>query len=178
MRQVRFKSGEKSKRKTKKQETKQEKNKEKKRKMDTTCIKSLAIAAGCGFAAGVVLTALVCRLKCRYKAHGAKGGDRRQGRKPERIQKLHPAPADGSVEIYVGNLSYEMNDEQLNKEFAAFGQVNSARIIVNRFNGRSKGFGFVHMPNRAEAEAAIKALNDKEILGRRLKCNEAKNVEA
>ncbi|MBE6382940.1 MAG: RNA-binding protein [Lentisphaerae bacterium] len=80
------------------------------------------------------------------------------------------------MEIYVGNLSYDMTDEQLNKEFSAYGTVNSARIITNRYNGKSKGFGFVHMPNRDEADAAVAALNDKEVLGRKMKCNEAKNV--
>ena len=69
-----------------------------------------------------------------------------------------------------------MTEDQLRKEFEAFGKVNSARLITNRFNGKSKGFGFVQMPDRAEAEKAIAALNDKDILGRRLKCNEAKNL--
>ena len=67
-------------------------------------------------------------------------------------------------------------EEQLRKEFEAYGKVTYARIITNRYNGRSKGFGFVHMPNRDEVDAAVKALSDKEILGRKLKCNEAKNV--
>ena len=94
----------------------------------------------------------------------------------EKFEKRHPAPADGSIEIYVGNLSYDLTEDQLRKEFEAYGKVNSARIITNRYNGKSKGFGFVHMPNRAEVDAALKALSDKEILGRKLKCNEAKNV--
>ena len=93
--------------------------------------------------------------------------------KPER---RHPAPADGSIEIYVGNLSYELTEEQLRAEFAAFGTVNSVRVITNRYNNKSKGFGFVHMPVRAEADAAIKALNGKEIQGRRITCNEARNA--
>ncbi|MBO7236937.1 MAG: RNA-binding protein [Kiritimatiellae bacterium] len=80
------------------------------------------------------------------------------------------------MEIYVGNLSYDLTEDVLRKEFEAYGKVNSARIITNRFNNRSKGFVFVHMPNKAEADAAVKALSDKEILGRKLKCNEAKNV--
>ncbi|MCQ2368597.1 MAG: RNA-binding protein [Kiritimatiellae bacterium] len=80
------------------------------------------------------------------------------------------------MEIYVGNLSYDVTDEVLNKEFAAFGKVNSARIVINRYNGKSKGFGFVQMPNREEAEAAVKALEGKEIMGRKIKCNEAKNL--
>ena len=79
------------------------------------------------------------------------------------------------VEIYVGNLSYDMNEAQMRKEFEKFGAVKSARIIANRFNRKSKGFGFVEMPNRPEAEAAIKALHDKDILGRKLRVNEAKN---
>lgn len=93
-----------------------------------------------------------------------------------KTERRHPAPADGSVEIYVGNLSYDLAEDQLRKEFEAFGKVNSARIVVNRYNNKSKGFGFVHMPNRPEAEAAIKALNGKDILGRSLTCNEARNL--
>ena len=79
------------------------------------------------------------------------------------------------VEIYVGNLSYDMTEAHMRKEFEKFGVVKSARIISNRFNHKSKGFGFVEMPNRPEAEAAIKALHDKDILGRKLRVNEAKN---
>ena len=111
----------------------------------------------------------------------------RKGRGQERMQRPvrrdmlrpsrpHPAPADGSIEVYVGNLNYEMTDDMLRKEFEAYGKVNSARVITNRFNGRSKGFGFVHMPNMAEVEAAIKGLSDKEVLGRKLKCNVARNA--
>ena len=111
------------------------------------------------------------RCKC-----GKKQNQRRQDRGEPKFEKTHPAPADGSIEIYVGNLSYDLTEDQLRKEFEAYGKVNSARIITNRYNGKSKGFGFVHMPNRAEVDAALKALSDKEILGRKLKCNEAKNV--
>ncbi|MBO6168226.1 MAG: RNA-binding protein [Kiritimatiellae bacterium] len=90
--------------------------------------------------------------------------------------KHHPAPADGSIEIYVGNLSYDLTEDRLRQEFEAFGKVNSARIICNRYNGKSKGFGFVHMPNEDEVKAAIAVLSEKEILGRKMKCNVAKNV--
>ncbi|MEG1479664.1 MAG: RNA-binding protein [Kiritimatiellia bacterium] len=79
------------------------------------------------------------------------------------------------IEIYVGNISYDMTGEQLRKAFAKFGTVKSARVIDNRFNHKSKGFGFVEMIYRPEAEAAIKALHDKNIMGRRLRVNEAKN---
>ena len=131
------------------------------------------------FLLGVAATCLACKLFCRCGAKGDKCGRRPTQKKFSRepkFEKVHPAPADGSIEIYVGNLSYDLTEEQLRKEFEAFGTVNSARIITNRYNGRSKGFGFVHMPNRAEVDAALKALSDKEILGRKLKCNEAKNV--
>ena len=102
--------------------------------------------------------------------------ERREPRhdKPE---KRHPAPADGSIEIYVGNLSYDLTDDQLRQAFEAYGKVNYARIITNKFNGKSKGFGFVHMPDPKEVEAALAGLDDKELMGRRLKCNVAKNVD-
>ena len=79
------------------------------------------------------------------------------------------------VEIYVGNLSYDMNEAQLRREFEKYGEVKSARIIENRYNKKSKGFGFIEMPVRNEAEAAIKALHDKDVMGRKLRINEAKN---
>ena len=83
---------------------------------------------------------------------------------------------DGScVEIYVGNLSYDMTETQMRKEFERYGEVKSARIISNRFNSKSKGYGFIEMTNRSEAEAAIRALHDKDIFGRKLRVNEAKN---
>ena len=100
-----------------------------------------------------------------------------QQKKDREIRKTHPAPADGSVEIYVGNLSYDMTEPQLLAEFEKFGKVNSARIITNRANGRSKGFAFVIMPDRDEAEKAINALSEKEIMGRPMKVNEARNLD-
>jgi RNA recognition motif-containing protein len=141
---------------------------------------TIAIVA---FVLGVVVMCAICRIfrPCGKNNNGSCGyskkqGQRRQDRGEPKFEKTHPAPADGSIEIYVGNLSYDLTEEQLRKEFEAFGKVTYARIITNRYNGRSKGFGFVHMPNRAEVDAAVKALSDKEILGRKLKCNEAKNV--
>ncbi|MCL1888022.1 MAG: RNA-binding protein [Kiritimatiellaeota bacterium] len=101
------------------------------------------------------------------------------------LKKLFGGPApkrppggksDGKcVEIYVGNLSYDMKDRQLREAFAKYGAVKEARVVENRHNKRSKGFGFVIMPNRPEAEAAIKALHDRDVMGRRLRVNEAKN---
>ncbi len=86
-----------------------------------------------------------------------------------------PIPA-GSVEIYVGNLSYDLTEDDLKKLFVEYGEVSSARIVSNRFNGKSKGFGFVVMPNRPEAEKAIAAYSEKEYMGRKMRVNEAKNT--
>lgn len=142
------------------------------------CPQSSAIAiAVVAFILGAVAAFIICKLTCRCGKK--KGGCCQRREKPARemkFEKTHPAPADGSIEIYVGNLSYDLTEEALGNEFAKFGKVNSARIITNRFNGKSKGFGFVHMPVRAEAEAAVAALSEKEILGRKLRCNLAKNV--
>ncbi len=78
------------------------------------------------------------------------------------------------VEIYVGNLSYDMTEAQFRKEFERFGVVKSARIIGHRTSGKSKGYGFVEMPHRKEAMVAIKALHNRDILGRKLRVNEAR----
>lgn len=80
----------------------------------------------------------------------------------------------GVVEIYVGNLSYTMTDDSLRKEFERFGVVKSARVISHRVNGKSKGYGFVEMTHRKEAGYAIKALNNTELMGRRVRVNEAR----
>ena len=85
-----------------------------------------------------------------------------------------PIPA-GSVELYVGNLSYDMTEDQLRQTFEAFGKVDSVRLVTNRYNNKSKGFAFVVMPNRPEAEKAIAEMNDKEVMGRPMRVNEAQN---
>ena len=77
------------------------------------------------------------------------------------------------MNIYVGNLSYEVTEEDLNEAFAAFGEVVSAKVIKDGYSGRSKGFGFVEMAKDTEAEAAINGLNGFEIKGRAVKVNEA-----
>lgn len=70
------------------------------------------------------------------------------------------------MNIFVGSLSFKVNDDELKSAFEAFGEVSSARVIKDKFSGRSKGFGFVEMPNDDEAKAAIEGLNQKEIKGR------------
>ena len=77
------------------------------------------------------------------------------------------------MDIYVGNLAYQTNDESLRSAFAAYGEVASARVVSDRMTGRSKGFGFVEMPDRTQAQAAIDALNGKELDGRTLRVNES-----
>ena len=78
------------------------------------------------------------------------------------------------MNIYVGNLSHDMTDDELREEFEAFGNVASATIIKDKFTGKSRGFGFVEMPEKEEAEAAIAGLNEKEVMGRTLAVNEAR----
>jgi RNA recognition motif-containing protein len=78
------------------------------------------------------------------------------------------------MNIYVGNLSYELTEEDLKQAFEDFGQVESVSIIKDKYSGQSKGFGFVEMPAKAEAQSAIEALNGKELGGRMLKVNEAR----
>lgn len=78
------------------------------------------------------------------------------------------------MNIYVGNLSYQMSEDELRAAFEEFGEVDSARIITDRDSGRSKGFGFVEMPDDGEAQAAIDALNQKELAGRSVTVNKAR----
>jgi cold-inducible RNA-binding protein len=78
------------------------------------------------------------------------------------------------MNIYVGNLSYSTSESNLETMFSEFGTVESVRIITDRETGRSKGFGFVDMPDDEEANSAIEALNGREIDGRTLRVNEAR----
>ncbi len=82
------------------------------------------------------------------------------------------------MDIYVGNLPYEVSDEELEAVFAEYGQVASARVITDRFSGRPRGFGFVEMGNESEAQAAIDALNGRDLKGRPLTVNQARPREA
>jgi len=79
--------------------------------------------------------------------------------------------------LYVGNLSYEVQDRDLQELFAQYGTVSSAKVVMDRDTGRSKGFGFVEMSTDAEAEGAISALNGQEVSGRALTVNEARPKE-
>ena len=81
------------------------------------------------------------------------------------------------MNLYIGNVSFGMTDDDLRREFEAFGQVSNCKIITDRDTGRSRGFAFVEMDEDSEARAAIEALNGKEIDGRVLRVNEARPRE-
>ena len=78
------------------------------------------------------------------------------------------------MKIYAGNLSYQVPEDDLRQAFESFGQVESAAIIKDKYSGQSKGFGFIEMPSKAEAQSAIDGLNGKELKGRTLNVNEAR----
>jgi len=78
------------------------------------------------------------------------------------------------MKIYVGNLSYEVTEEELRQEFLAFGKVESVNIIMDKYSGRPKGFGFVEMPSVSEGQAAIADLNGKTLRERTLNVNAAR----
>lgn len=78
------------------------------------------------------------------------------------------------MKIYVGNLSFSTTEEQLREKFAEYGEVEEVTVVTDRYTGRSRGFGFVTMPNSEEAKAAIEALNSLELDGRPLNVNEAR----
>ena len=83
-----------------------------------------------------------------------------------------------SKKLYVGNLSYAVRDDDLQQHFSAFGTVESAKVMMERDTGRSKGFGFVEMASAEEAQAAIAGLNGKNMGGRDLTVNIARPMEA
>ncbi len=82
-----------------------------------------------------------------------------------------------SNKLYVGNLSYAVRDEDLQQQFSSYGHVQSAKVMMERDTGRSKGFGFVEMSSSEEAEAAIRGLNGQNMGGRDLTVNIARPME-
>ena len=81
------------------------------------------------------------------------------------------------MNIYVGNLSYDTNDDNLREAFERYGKVDAARVIVDRYTDQSRGFGFVEMPNDEEAKAAIAGMDGQDLQGRKLRVNEARPRE-
>lgn len=78
------------------------------------------------------------------------------------------------MKLYVGNLSYEVAESELRKMFEEFGKVDSASIIMDKYSGQSKGFGFVEMDSQTDAQSAMEALNGKDVKGRTIIVNEAR----
>jgi RNA recognition motif-containing protein len=78
------------------------------------------------------------------------------------------------MNIYAGNLSFDVTEEDLRQAFESYGKVESVTIVKDKYSGQSKGFGFVEMPAKAEATAAINGLDGKDLQGRTLKVNEAR----
>jgi RNA recognition motif-containing protein len=79
-----------------------------------------------------------------------------------------------AMNIYVGNLSYDATDAMVQEAFESFGRVTSAKVIKDKYTGQSRGFGFVEMPEPAQAQAAIKSLNGRDLLGKQISVNEAR----
>src|SRR5512136_1375613 len=79
-----------------------------------------------------------------------------------------------TMNIYVGNLSYDATDVTIREAFESFGQVTSARVIKDKYTGQSRGFAFVEMTTSSQAQTAIKSLNGKELMGKEMSVNEAR----
>ena len=82
------------------------------------------------------------------------------------------------MKVYVGNLPFKIRDSELKELFVKYGEVTEAVVIVDKFNGRSKGFGFVTFADDSSAQKAIEEMNEKEMEGRKIKVNEAKPMES
>ena len=78
------------------------------------------------------------------------------------------------MNIYVGNLHYGITEDDFKEVFAEYGEVDSVKIIADKFSGRSKGFGFIEMPNDEDGQKAIEELNDADLKGRNMKVNQAR----
>ncbi len=128
--------------------------------MDPKVLMIGAAAAGLvvGFVAGIIVG-----------KSGAKSPSSNRKQSPKK--KL----SGGGVELYVGTLSYDIDDDMLRDEFAKCGKVVSARVIKNKYNDRSRGYGFVEMASEADAEKAVKMTHAKEIMGRKLVVNIARS---
>lgn len=106
---------------------------------------------------------------------GGKSKSGRRGGKRNKRSGKAPAKVKGNPELYVGNLSYDVTEDELEGMLREFGRVSSVRLITNSYNGKSKGYAFVQMGDRATSDEVTKALNGKEYQGRRMVVNIAKN---
>jgi len=101
-----------------------------------------------------------------------------QPNRPNKTNICFRCPERKTMKIYVGNLSYDVAESDLEQAFGEFGQVTSVNILKDRRTGESKGFGFVEMAEVSEGQAAIKEMNGKELMGRELKVDQAKEKPA
>lgn len=123
------------------------------------------------FVVGVLVGVMVPRLWSMRKA-----GKGRRPRGPRRSGGSRPKRrSSSSVEIYVGNLAYSVSNRDVAKAFGRYGEVLDVRIIRNKANGKSKGYGFVEMADQRGADEAVSEMNGAEIKGRRIVANEAKS---
>jgi|GEM_PF-75687 len=106
-------------------------------------------------------------------AYRQAGASRDFKKRFEFFQKFHYKRRE-TMNIYVGNLSFDVTEENLQTAFSAFGQVSSATIVKDKYSGQPRGFGFVEMPDANEARTAIANLNGKELNGRQMNVNEAR----
>jgi len=126
-------------------------------------LNTVPVAAAVAGVAGLVAGFVAGRLSAAGGGAGAAHDDSDSG-------------FDGEgIELYVGNLSYDMTEPELKKTFSAYGDVLSVRIIKNKFNDRSKGYGFVEMAAQSGADKAVKAMHGKDVMGRKLVVNEARS---
>jgi len=139
-------------------------------------IVALVVALGVGYLIGFLVGRRKAAKGTPKKPQQPQPKKQPQPRREPRPDTSRPPIPAGSVELYVGNLSYDMTEDQLRQTFEAFGKVDSVRVVTNRYNNKSKGFAFVVMPNRAEAEKAIAEMNDKDVMGRPMRVNEAQNT--
>jgi len=128
------------------------------------CFDSIQVAVAAAGAAGLAIGFLAGRVKSGGRRRTAAGSSAGGGE----------FTGEG-IELYVGNLSYDMTEAEMTKTFSAFGKVLSVRVIKNKFNDRSKGYGFVEMADQSGADKAVKAMSGKELMGRKMVVNEARS---
>ena len=128
----------------------------------------LAIASLAWFVVGVLAG------RGLLPAKASSGKSRRRGGAGSSSRSSR-SDSKGNAELYVGNLSYDVTEKDLYRTLGAYGRVSSVRVITNSFNGKSKGYSFVQMADRAASDKVIKAMNGKEYQGRKMVVNMAKN---
>ncbi len=133
--------------------------------MLTECLDSTAVTVVLAGVAGLLAGFVLGRISASPK----------KGRNRKTSEGSEQSFSGEGIELYVGNLSYDMSDPELEKIFSSYGKVLLVRIIKNKFNDRSKGYGFVEMADQNGADKAVKAMSGKEVMGRKMVVNEARS---